>query len=151
MEITAPPSTPALDAARAECTDIATNPQNPRHAGYWRGEKQVMDYLDGRYRPAVPENKPVEVRNESVSATTDFSEDTQAHADVEIALRQEFGDSYYTVMQDMTNGAQYLFNSDEGRSALTVLSDRIAGLGPKAEALGIKFLADLSKLQQGGR
>ena len=87
MEITAPPSSPALDAARAEMTEIATNPQNPRHAGYQRGEKQVMDYLDGRYKQAIPENKPVEIRNESVSDSTDFSEDTQGQADVEIALR----------------------------------------------------------------
>ena len=40
--LTAPASSnPALDAARAEFTDIATNPQHSRHAGYQRGEREL--------------------------------------------------------------------------------------------------------------
>jgi len=45
-------SNPALDAARAELKDIATNPNNPRHAGYQRNDSQVSAYLDGLYKKA---------------------------------------------------------------------------------------------------
>ena len=150
MEIEAP-NTPALAAAQAEYRDIMTNPQNPRHAGLHRGDRQVSEYIDKLYADAVPDNKPVPIGNDGVSLTTDFSEDAQSQAEVETALRQEFGDTYDGVMRDMSAGAQYLFGDDQGQSALTVLADRITGLGPRAEALGIKFLADLATLQsQGG-
>ena len=90
-------------------------------------------------------------KQEGVSATTDLSDEARAEIDVDVELRQAFGDRYEMTMSEMAHGAQYLFNGDEGQSSLTILSDRIAGLGPKAEVLGIKFLADLSKLQhQGG-
>ena len=150
MEIESP-STPALDAARAEMTDIATNPENPRHAAYHRGDSAVSAYIDGLYKHAVPKHAKVEIGNESVSVATDFSEDAQAQAEVETALRAELGDSYDTTMTEMASGAKYLFDGEEGQHALTSLAYRLTGLGPKAEALGIKFLADLSKLQQGGR
>lgn len=151
MEIEAPPSSPALDAARAEVTEIATNSQHPMHAGYQRGDTRVSAYIDGIYKKAIPENKPVEIgKRESASVSTDFSGDAEAQAEIETALRAELGDTYDTTMSAMASGAKFLFDGEEGQQALTALSYRLTGLGPKAEALGIKFLADLSKLQQGG-
>ena len=70
MEIEAPPSSPAQDAARAEAEAIAKNPENPRYAGYWRGDTQVMDYLGGLYKKAFPDATPVRIGNEGVSATS---------------------------------------------------------------------------------
>ena len=99
MEIESP-STPALDAARAEMKEVATNPQNPRYAGYQRGDKQVMDYLDEVYKKAVPDSVPVPLRHESLSARTGGPDD-QAPAlspeDTEAfeALRHEWGDQYH--------------------------------------------------------
>lgn len=152
MEIEAPPNTPALDAAQAEYADIMTNPQNPRHAGLHRGDPAVSAYIDSLYKKAVPNNAPVEIgKQESVSATNDFSGDAEAQAEVETALRAEFGEAYDTTMSAMASGAKFLFEGEEGQRALSALAYRMTGLGPKAEALGVKFLADLSKLQtQGG-
>ena len=152
MEIDAPPSSPALDAATAEYEKVMTDPTHLHYAGLRRGDKAASDYVNGLYKKALPDNKPVEIgKEESVSATTDFSEDAAAQAETEAGLRAEFGETYDTVMREMGAGAKFLFDGDEGQQALTALSYRLTGLGPKAEALGIKFLADLSKLQQGGR
>jgi hypothetical protein len=150
MEITTP-DTPALTSARQEYEKVISDPTHPHYDGLRRGDKTASDYVDGLYRNAVPNPAPVEIRNESVSATTDFSEDAAAQAETEAGLRAEFGETYDTVMREMGAGAKFLFDGDEGQQALTALSYRLTGLGPKAEALGIKFLADLSKLQQGGR
>jgi hypothetical protein len=45
---------PALDSARAELRDIATNQQNPRHAGYHRGDSQVSAYIDAVIASFLP-------------------------------------------------------------------------------------------------
>ncbi|MHB8510227.1 MAG: hypothetical protein ACYDGR_16550 [Candidatus Dormibacteria bacterium] len=52
------PNTPALNAARAEMTDIATNHENPRYTGYQKGDPQVMQYLDELYKKAAPGPAP---------------------------------------------------------------------------------------------
>lgn len=51
------PGNPALDAARAEMTEIATNPAHPKYAGYQRGDPQVSAYLDALYKKAVPDTQ----------------------------------------------------------------------------------------------
>jgi hypothetical protein len=152
MEIESTPNSPEAQAVEKEYADIMSNPQNPRHAGLHRGDPQVSAHIDGLYKKAFPNSAPVKIgKQEGLPATTDLTDEMRAQVDVEVELRMELGEAYDTVMQEMAHGAQYLFNGDGGQSALTVLSDRIAGLGPKAEALGVKFLADLSKLQhQGG-
>jgi hypothetical protein len=42
------------DQARMELTEIATNPNHPKHNGYMSGSKEVMDYIDGLYKQAYP-------------------------------------------------------------------------------------------------
>lgn len=48
-----PGSVPNTEAERekirAELADIMSNKDNPRHAGYLRGDKDVSDYIDSRY------------------------------------------------------------------------------------------------------
>ena len=117
---TAPPDTPAMNAARAEATDSAINRENPRYAGYQRGDPQVSQYLDNLYAKAVPIALP---ESEAQTFVTDLSGDEQAQAHIKIALRHEFGDSYDTVMEGMRSGTAHLFAGDEGQTALTVLAD----------------------------
>jgi hypothetical protein len=157
MEIEAPPSSPALDAAREEYAKLIADPAT-------RWDKQTNARADALYQktlahpaappPSVPVtiggNESVTIGAQGASLTTDFSGDAEAQAEVETALRAELGDSYDATMQEMASGAKYLFDGEEGQHALTWLTHRISG-DPRAEALGIKFLADLSKLQQGGR
>lgn len=143
------PSTPALDAATAEYEKMMTDPTHEHYHGLRRGDKAANDYVDSLYRKALPNNAPVPLTEEGISASTASSEDDwQAQTEVETALRQEFGENYDTVMRQMSVGGKYLFDGNEGQHALMVLTDRMSALGPKGEALGVKFLADLAHLQQ---
>ena len=106
------------------------------------------DFVDSLYQRALPNNAPVPLTEEGLSVSTDSSEDDwQSQTEIETALRQEFGENYGTVMRQMSVGAQYLFQGNEGHHALMVLTERMSSLGPKREALGVKFLADLAHLQ----
>ncbi len=151
MEIESP-STPALAGATAEYEKVMTDPTHEHYAGLRRGDKAANDYVDSLYRKALPNNAPVPLTDEGISASTASSEDDwQAQTEVETALRQEFGEHFDTIMSQMSVGAKYLFDGNEGQHALIVLTDRMSALGPKGEALGVKFLADLAHLQsQGG-
>ena len=151
MELEAP-DTPALDAARTEFTDIATNPANPRHNGYQRGDPQVSTYLDNLYKktlptptiPPVPESQrfvsdTAADRKAQDDGTAPSLEDRAAQTQGGIMLRQTLGDDYDSEMSDMRIGASHLFSSPEGQQALTVLADSIVGLGPLAEVCGVRF------------
>lgn len=142
-------STPAVNAATAEYEKMMTDPTHEHYAGLRRGDKAANDYVDSLYRKALPNNAPVPLTDEGISASTDSTDDDwKSQSEVETALRQEFGDSYPAVMHQMSVGAKYLFDGNEGQHALMVLTDRMSALGPKGEALGVKFLADLAHLQQ---
>lgn len=145
------PGTPARDAARTELNAVMTDPAHPVHSAWARGNMAVVDqHLKPFYEKAVAESPPGPLARESASVSTDFSGDAEAQAEIETALRAELGDTYDTTMSAMASGAKFLFDGEEGQHALTVLADRMTGLGPKAEALGVKFLADLAKLQKQG-
>lgn len=152
------PANPARDAATAELTDIATNPANPRHAGYHRNDPQVSAYLDALYKKALPETPaqgtpPEPPTGGTDQATTMTPEDRVAQAEVESMLRQTLGHDYDHTMSNMRIGAQHLFASPDGAKALAGLSELITALGPLAQVRGIRFLAELGQLkkQQGGR
>ncbi|TKB91784.1 MAG: hypothetical protein E8D41_09930 [Nitrospira sp.] len=85
---------PALDTARAEFQDIATNTTNPRYAGYQRGDRAVSDYLDGLYKKALPDSSPVTIQ-EGVSVKTGGADDEPVlspdDARAMEALRHEWG------------------------------------------------------------
>lgn len=105
------PGSPALQAARAELTDIATNPSNPRHAGYQRGDAAVSAYLGQLYKQAVPTSAPVEIgigKSFSTGGTDDepawSPEDAQAMEE----LRQEWGASSSAHMVDAQFGMSRL-------------------------------------------
>jgi hypothetical protein len=158
--IEAPPDTPALQTARAEMTDIATNKDHKMYAGYHRGDKAVMAHIDELYTKAVPPAPPVpsltdrppEPREQDHGATT--AEDRVAQTEVETMLQQIMGDDYESEMRDMRIGAGHLFSSPEGAQALTALSALITQLGPLEEVRGIRYLAELGrsiKNHNGGR
>jgi hypothetical protein len=100
MEISSGPSSPALDAARAEMKDMATNPQNPRHAGYQRGDREVQAYLDQLYKKAVPDSAPpVPLSNEGRTARTGGPDDAAPALSPEDAeafksLQGEWGEQF---------------------------------------------------------
>ncbi len=83
---------PALDTARAEFQDIATNTNNPRNAGYQRGDREVSDYLDGLYKKALPAEAPL-AGVESFSAGGPDDEPALSPDDARAmeALRHEWG------------------------------------------------------------
>jgi len=58
--LTAPaPDPTALQTAQTELKDIMTNPSNPRHAGFHRGDAGVSQYLESLYKKATsPTTQP---------------------------------------------------------------------------------------------
>jgi hypothetical protein len=152
MTTTPASGNPALEAAKAELTDIATNPSNPRHAGYHRNDPQVSAYLDTLYKKALPETPaqgtppaPAPLR-EPDQAPTMTPEDRVAQAEVETMLQRTLGADYDSTMSDMRIGASHLFAGPDGANALAPLAELITALGPLAQVRGIRFLADLGKL-----
>jgi hypothetical protein len=147
---------PALDAARAEMTEIATNPAHPKYDGYQRGDKTVSDYLDGLYKKAVPEipaqRTPTELaprrEPEQDAMTQEAREDRIAAGAVDTMLRDTLGHEYDSTMQSMRLASSHLFQSPTGRQALGEWSELFANLGPLAEVRAIRFLGELGQLIQ---
>jgi hypothetical protein len=156
MEIEAPPSTPALDAARAEMTDIATNPQNPRHAGYHRGDKQVMDYIDAGYKKAIPENKPVSFARESVSLgpvepqegeTPDAAAVRQRNEVILAPLKQEWGPDYERRFAALQGELRPMF--EDRWEVLDDLGEYVRSeYGPRGETAALEFFAKLADIRR---
>jgi hypothetical protein len=147
--VTAPqePGNPALDAARAEMTEIATNPTHPKHAGYRSGDPAVSAYLQALYQKAVPTTPSAPApQHDADQGTT--PEDRVAQAEVEERLRQSFGDSYDGEMANMRTASQHLFATTEGQQALAALAPILTNLGPLAEVRAIRFLAELGDMIQ---
>lgn len=164
LDVTPPPpgaGSPALEAARAELREIATNPNNPRYAGYHKGDPDVSKYLDGLYQRAVPPTASPVNLDQGLSVTTSALERQSAQgepglntlsreervvaSDVQMMLRQTLGDEYDTEMRDMGVAARHLFGGEGGRAALDVLANAISQLGPLAEVRGIRYLAELGR------
>ena len=145
------PGNPALDAARAEMKEIATNPAHPKYAGYQRGDPQVSAYLDALYKKAVPDtvtartpSDPAPQRDTEQDAMT--REDRVAQSEVDTMLRQTFGDGYDGGMSNMRIGASHLFAIPDGEKALAAFAPIITELGPLAEVRAIRFLAELGEM-----
>jgi hypothetical protein len=157
--ITAPaPGNPGLDAARAELTDIATNPENPRYAGYQRGDKQVMDHLDAVYRKAAPHSKPVSLGEyglsigpaEPMEGETPEQAEVRQRNDVILApLKQEWGADFDSRYAQARATACTLF---ENRTEMLDELGTIVRMqyGPKGEAATLKYFAHLEAIKQGG-
>jgi hypothetical protein len=150
--------TPALDAARAEMTEIATNPSNPRYAGYQRGDPQVSAYIDGLYKQAVPDAAPVRLKTESVSVgpvepqpgETPEAAAIRTRNDVILApLKQEWGPLYERRFAAAQAVMGTLF---EGRGEVLDDLGEIVRItyGPKGEAAVLKLFAELEDIKQGG-
>ena len=153
-----PGSTDALHPAgaqvRQELTRIIGDPTHPMHAGYARGERQVMDHIEGMYTHAYGGSPaPVETGR---SLTTRPSETPEpdamtrehrvAQTEVEAMLKQSFGDSYDGEMSNMRVGASRLFAIPDGEKALAAFAPIITELGPLAEVRTIRFLAEIGEM-----
>lgn len=103
------PSNPALAAARAEQTEIATNPQHPKYAGYHRGDKGVSDYLDGLYKKAFPESTAI-APDQGLSAGGPDDVPTLSPEDARAVeeLRSEWGEHYEAHLDDVRFGSSRL-------------------------------------------
>ena len=101
---------PALEAARAEMKDVMTNAQNPRHAGYQRGDTQVSAYLDGLYKKAVPESAPVEIDQGLSAGGPDDATPALSPEDLQTVegLKQEWGEHYEAHSDDARFGSSRL-------------------------------------------
>ena len=101
---------PALDAARDEAKDIATNTENPRHQGYLRGDKTVSDYIDGLYQKSVPSGEgKLEINEEGIS-TLDVVQGNQDGREQTITeLKTAWGGDYEQNFQLAQQTARDLF------------------------------------------
>jgi hypothetical protein len=145
------PGNPALDAARAEMTEIATNPAHPKYDGYQRGDREVSDYLDALYKKAVPDTGaertlPAPAPHRDTEQDTMTREDRVAQTEVDTMLRQTLGDSYDGEMASMRIASQHLFATAEGKQALAALAPILTELGPLAEVRAIRFLAEIGDM-----
>ncbi len=142
-------SSPAGDAVRAELQDIMSNTENPKHAAYLMQDKKVMEYVDSRYKAAygagtVDLSDGLMAGGEERTKDTEFSSDASA-TEVQAALRQEFGTNYDAVMASAQSAVTHLFHGSAGQAALEAVSEQVVAKGPKAEALAVRFLADLDR------
>ena len=100
---------PALDVARAEAKDVATNPDNPRHEAYKRGDRSVNEYLDGLYAKAVTGDGKIEINEDGIS-TLDVVQGTDKGGEQTIAtLKKEWGESFEGNFQLAKATARELF------------------------------------------
>lgn len=160
------PNTPALNTARAELTDIATNPENPRHLGYGKGDPQVMQYLDSLYKKAAPGTggSPMPPSSVHIGGTDSLSlgpadpqpgetpEEAEIRTRNEVILaplKQEWGPHYETRFAAARATAGTLF---EGQGEMLDTLGAIVRMeyGPKGEAAALKFFAELHDLKHGG-
>ncbi len=145
-----PGSSPAGDAVRAELADIMSNKENPKHAGYLMQDKKVMEYIDSRYRGAygagtVDLSDGLTAGGEAQTTDTASASDASA-TEVQADLRQEFGTNYDAVMASAQSAVTHLFPGSAGQAALAAVSEQVVAKGPKAEALAVRFLADLDRI-----
>jgi hypothetical protein len=141
------PGNPALDAARAEMTEIATNPAHPKYAGYQRGDQQVSAYLDALYKKAVPDTVTARTPpGETPEQDAMTREDRVAQTEVDTMLRQTLGDSYDGEMANMRIAGSHLFASPSGQRVLSELAPLVSELSPLAEVRAIRFLAELGAM-----
>ncbi len=152
---------PAGDALRGELADIISNPNNPLHAGYVRGDPHVKAHLDRRYadvygRGIVELSDGIEIRGSrparefgpgALAEDTDSAFHTRVHAEchtrgIDLSSAQAEGDR--------------LFAGPDGEVVLAVLEDQVlVGLAPEAETqahaeMGA-YLADLHRLRDQGQ
>lgn len=144
------------DSPLAELLKIQTDASHPMHAGFHRNDPEAISYIKGLYEkrygngaiqlgPSTAFTEPAEAS--TVSSPTGLSpEERVAQAEVDTFLRQTLGEEYDSEMRDMRMGSAHLFASPDGVKLLDHIAPVISGLGPQAEVLGIRFLAQLGRL-----
>ena len=167
-------SNPAGDDVRNEVADIMSNKQNPRHEGYHRQDKKVLDYVDGLYKKAygtatvdlsdgltagesMPTRLPEPPREAPVSAETSAaSPDIDFQGRVDTALRDRWGVAHDAKKATLQVTAEHLFSGDlggvDGAIFEALEANVLDGLQPgatvQAHLLFAQFLDDLARLRQ---
>ena len=161
---------PADPAALAEAQDIISNPQNPRHQSYQRGDKFTADHIDSLYKRAYPGEvslggDPPELQEalaEPVAPPTtqtqpatqpsspgedDWSGFDLTPENMESILRVELGDNFDSAMKRAPQAAVKLFGDFPDQVFVKQLF-ALAGNHPS----GYKLILHLDNLiRKGGR
>ncbi len=143
-------STPAVgeSPATVELRSIISDPGHRLHSGLMRGDPEVDRYLNDLYQKhhGRPNGTPSNEAGPDPQPPLLTTEDRVAHAAYEDFLKRHFGDEHEAVMTNVNDGARTLFTTPETVKALDVFSEAITNLGPDAEILSVRFLADLGQL-----
>ena len=137
----------AGDQVKSELADIMNNPQNQMHEGFKRNDPVVNAHIDSLYRKVYGTAPAIEDPGVTISVPMNPEAlEAKEASEAQNRLRRELGESYEATIEGMKAGANHLFGGPDGQQLLTVFTDRLSGLGPKGEALGYRYLAELSKL-----
>ncbi len=147
----------AHQTAKAELSDIMSNPQNPHYQGWKRGDKATLDHVDRLYG-RIPPGEPVPI-SDGVELHTEFPrpapdpvakldtpdalpgetpEETENRREVVTALRQEWGGDYEANMALAQRTAADIFKGREG------IIKQVAQAFPD-DVTAIKLLVDLGR------
>jgi hypothetical protein len=158
---------PAAEAARAELKAIMSDPSHRLHTAWRHGDAAAVDrhlqpFYDkvagasalvideeGLTVTGAPSSPPTEATLHPPNAeppAASSAEDRAAQAEVDTMLRETLGDDYETEMRDMRIGAAHLFSIPDGQKVADAFAPLITELGPQAELLGVRFLAELGRL-----
>ena len=135
-------SNPALDAARAEATDIATNTDNPRHQGYLHGDKSVSQYIDSLYAKAVTGDGKVEIGVDGISTLDIVSGNQDGREQTITELKKEWGADYEQNFQLAKQAARDLFPQGQEERFERVAAAVVAEIG---EPEAVKLLHAIGK------
>ncbi len=137
---------PALDAARNEAKDIATNTENPMHQGYLRGDKAVSNHIDGLYRKAVPSGGgQVEIGTDGISTLDIVSGNQEAQEETIATLKKEWGENFEGNFQLARETARHLFPTGQEERFERVAAAVSEVIG---EAEAIKLLHSIGKRKE---
>lgn len=144
------------EAVRTELSRIMSDPSHPMHAGFQRNDAAVSAHIDSLYRkvygsaPAFPDRGiTVSFSTPPPSHADAESEQEARHAQVqaELRLQQAMGDSFEPELRSARSMAARMFANAESLKVLDeVFAPMISELGAPAEALAVRFLADLDRL-----
>jgi hypothetical protein len=141
------PAPSAGDQVKSELADIMSNPQNQMHEGFKRNDPVVNAHIDKLYRKCYGTAPAIEDPGVTISIPlSQEALEAKEASEAQSRLRRELGESYEATMTDMRVGANHLFGGPDGQQLLTVFTEKLSGLGSKGEALGYRYLAELSKL-----
>jgi len=133
---------PALEQARNEAKDIATNTENPRHQGYLRGDKAVSDHIDSLYQRGVIGEGKVEIGEDGIVVEDIVSGNQEVQEETIATLKAEWGENFEGNFQLARETARHLFPTGQEERFERVAAAVSEVIG---EAEAIKLLHSIGK------